>query len=224
MKKILFILFGILLLGCKTSINFSQKEISKDSTDWYKEDFVSDRIPGISLFKIKSKIKDQKESLIVAVVDSQIDTEHESLKNTIWTNKKEIPDNNIDDDHNGYIDDINGWNFLGTKSGNYIVWANFDYTRIVRKYDPVFKNKTLEEVSSADKLKYRKYLRAVEYQEKSLQYYSNYLKSLKYNISLFHKAKDTLKYFFPKEDYTYDQLDSLYKKYKINTLKKTSSA
>ena len=51
--------------------------------------------------------------VIVAVIDAGIDINHEDIKDVIWVNKDEIPDNNIDDDGNGFIDDINGWNFLG---------------------------------------------------------------------------------------------------------------
>ena len=39
------------------------------------------------------------------------------LESVIWTNPKEIPGNGIDDDHNGYIDDVHGWNFLGSENG-----------------------------------------------------------------------------------------------------------
>ena len=216
MKKSLLILSSVFIFSCKTSIDFLKKENTKSFTNWYKEDFTSDSIPGISLIKTTSKLKDSKKSIIVAVIDSQIDTYHEDLKDAIWTNKKEIPNNGIDDDHNGYTDDINGWNFLGTRSGNYIVWANFDYTRIVREYAPIFKDKKSEEIPNKDKIKYQQYLRAVEYQDKISTYYSNYLKSMEYNILLFNKTNDTLKYFFPKENYTYNQLDSLYRKYKIN--------
>ncbi len=58
-------------------------------------------------------IKDQKgKKVIVGVIDSGTDIEHEDLKNVLWTNEDEIPGNGIDDDNNGYIDDVHGWNFL----------------------------------------------------------------------------------------------------------------
>ncbi|MEN6553160.1 MAG: S8 family serine peptidase, partial [Methanobacterium sp.] len=53
--------------------------------------------------------------VIIAVIDSGIDLNHPDLKANIWINKGEIPGNSIDDDHNGYIDDVYGWNFI---SGN----------------------------------------------------------------------------------------------------------
>ena len=65
--------------------------------------------------------------VIVAIIDSGVDIEHEDLDGVIWTNEDEIPNNGIDDDKNGYIDDVHGWNFLGD-----IVDENLEYERIVR--------------------------------------------------------------------------------------------
>ncbi|MEH1825938.1 MAG: S8 family peptidase [Nostoc sp.] len=49
--------------------------------------------------------------VVVAVLDTGVDYNHEDLSNNIWTNSKEIPGNGIDDDGNGYVDDSSGWNF-----------------------------------------------------------------------------------------------------------------
>ena len=57
------------------------------------------------------------EDIIVAVVDSGVDVNHEDLQGKIWTNAGEIADNGIDDDNNGYIDDVFGWNFIGGTKG-----------------------------------------------------------------------------------------------------------
>ena len=67
-----------------------------------------------------------------------METDHPDLKDVIWVNEDEIPANGIDDDNNGYIDDINGWNFLGD-----VVNENREMTRIVKKGDDgseTFKN------------------------------------------------------------------------------------
>lgn len=56
-------------------------------------------------------------TVVVAVIDSGIDVEHKDLQGKIWVNEDEVPNNGIDDDNNGYIDDIHGWNFLGGSDG-----------------------------------------------------------------------------------------------------------
>jgi subtilisin family serine protease len=160
--------------------------------------------------------KPQKKSVIVAVIDTQIDLKHEDLQGQIWTNTNEIPNNAIDDDQNGYIDDINGWSFTGTKNGGYVVWGNFEYVRLVRDWTPLFKDKTESQIAVQDIPNYKEYQRALKIFEVDNSDYKNWLKSSKYSVALFSIAKDSLKHYFPKENYTYTQLDSMYKKYKIN--------
>ena len=95
---------------------------------WSHLDLDKDSIPGMSVDKVYSELLKGKTStpVIVGIVDSGVDIEHEDLKSVIWTNKKEIPGNKIDDDKNGYVDDIHGWNFLGN-----ITKENLEYERIL---------------------------------------------------------------------------------------------
>ena len=83
--------------------------------NWGHLDLVKDTIPGMSVDKAYAEIIKNKKGVkvIVAVIDSGMDIDHEDLNDVIWTNKGEIPNNGKDDDNNGYIDDIHGWNFLG---------------------------------------------------------------------------------------------------------------
>ncbi|RYJ39669.1 Serine protease / subtilase peptidase [Flavobacterium anhuiense] len=163
-----------------------------------------------------NKKKPKSKNIIVAVIDTQIDINHEDLQGQFWTNSKEIPNNGIDDDKNGYIDDINGWSFTGTKSGGYVVWNRYEYVRIIQEWGPKFKDKTKSQIDPKDLPKFNEYQRALKKFEEKMPYYKRWFKSLNYKVALYPTAKDTLKHFFPKEDYTYEQLDSLYKKYKIN--------
>ena len=80
------------------------------------------------------KEKEGKE-VIVAVIDSGVDIEHEYLSENIWVNSGEIPNNNIDDDKNGYVDDVNGWNFLGDSKNE-----NLEYIRLLKKLNQSRKN------------------------------------------------------------------------------------
>jgi cell wall-associated protease len=216
----------ILLISCTTTKELKsnnsnlqyKNEILVDTILWYQKDYQIDDFPGISLDKFykENKNKQKLKSIVVAVIDTQIDLQHQDLQGQIWTNAKEIANNNIDDDHNGYIDDVHGWNFVGTKSGSYIVWGNFEYVRLVREWKPTFKDKSEAEILPKDIANYKEYLRALKVLDKNNNYYKNYLKSLKYSVFIYPLAKDTLKYYFPKEDYTYKQLDSMYKKNKVN--------
>jgi len=99
-------------------------------------------------------------TVIVAVVDAGIDINHEDLKDIIWKNTDEIPNNGVDDDRNGYIDDINGWNFLGSKDGKIATGEQLELTRIVKKYRSMWKDKSLSDIPAEDTLTYKMYVRA----------------------------------------------------------------
>lgn len=115
--------------------------------NWHALDPSADKVLGISLQKAYDYLvsKNKKATpIIVAVLDSGIDTTHEDLKNILWTNPKEIPGNGIDDDKNGYIDDVHGWNFLGGKNGQSVKRAPDERSRIYHKYKSKFLNPSLD--------------------------------------------------------------------------------
>jgi subtilisin family serine protease len=101
----------------------------QDLKRWSHLDLVKDTVPGMSVDKAQELLKGKKaKKVIVGIVDSGVDINHEDLKGMIWTNTKEIPNNKKDDDNNGYVDDIHGWNFLGDSSDEQL-----ELTRIVKK-------------------------------------------------------------------------------------------
>lgn len=99
---------------------------------WSHLDLVKDTIPGMSINKAYEEIIKNKKgkTVIVAVIDSGIDIDHEDLDDVIWTNKDEVPNNNKDDDGNGYVDDVHGWNFLGNAYDEQI-----EYVRLLASGD-----------------------------------------------------------------------------------------
>lgn len=133
MKKITL---SLALLGA--SLAFAQQQTSDEETfrqNWFHADFAVDSIYGTSSRAAHNyaESKGLKPSpVIVAVLDSGVDIEHEDLKNVLWVNKDEIPGNGIDDDKNGYIDDIHGWNFIGGADGQNVNEDNLEITRLVR--------------------------------------------------------------------------------------------
>lgn len=102
----------------------------KDLKRWSHLDLVKDTVPGMSVDRAYAELLKGKKgtTVIVGIVDSGVDIRHEDLQGVIWVNPKEIPGNGIDDDKNGFIDDINGWNFLGDSNDEQL-----ELTRIVKK-------------------------------------------------------------------------------------------
>jgi cell wall-associated protease len=96
--------------------------------NWGHLDLIKDSIPGMSVDKAYNFLKGKiSVEVVVGVVDSGTDLNHEDLKDVAWVNTKEIIGNGVDDDKNGYIDDINGWNFLGN-----VYKENYEADRILQ--------------------------------------------------------------------------------------------
>ncbi|WP_316818890.1 S8 family peptidase [Pedobacter nyackensis] len=139
--KLKYLLYITACLSFNTAA-FSQDKNVKLPANWYNLDLLQDGYFGISTEKAYKEIlnsKTPKEKIIVAVIDGGVETIHEDLKDVMWTNKKEIPNNGIDDDGNGYIDDIHGWNFIGSKKGN-LAYDNLELVRIFRKLQPKYRS------------------------------------------------------------------------------------
>ncbi|RYG02887.1 MAG: peptidase S8 [Chitinophagaceae bacterium] len=117
---------------------------------WHLLDKSSEGYNGISINKayefIKSKNLKSK-TVVVAVIDSGIDTLHEDLKEVLWVNPKEIPGNGIDDDGNGYVDDVHGWNFLGNKDGRNVTKDTYEGARVYYKLKQKFGDKEVDTAS-----------------------------------------------------------------------------
>ena len=125
-----------------SSLLFSAQEKRPDN--WFNLDPTTDKINGVGTERTYLELlKDKKSTtVIVGVIDSGVDYMHEDLKGVMWTNPKEIAGNGIDDDKNGYIDDIHGWNFIGGKDGKNVDGENLEVTRLIRKMKPKFDGKT----------------------------------------------------------------------------------
>lgn len=118
-----------------------------EPTNWHLLSPTTDNYFGINLpkaYKLLATNNISPKPVIVAVLDSGVDTAHEDLKDQLWHNPKEIPYNGIDDDGNGYIDDFYGWNFLGGKDGRQIKNASSEKARLYYKFKPEFENKTID--------------------------------------------------------------------------------
>jgi len=142
-----------------TAVNATAKKgtiSDEDFNHWAHADLVTDSIPGMSLDKAYKFVEGRTSTtVIVGVIDSGIDIEHEDLKDVLWVNTKEIPGNGIDDDKNGYTDDIYGWNFLG---GNGVAAPEqLEITRLYAASKAKFEGKTIDEISADQKAAFEQY-------------------------------------------------------------------
>jgi subtilisin family serine protease len=157
-------LIAVAILASSASIASAQevdhtKEEASQEYQWHHGDFNKDGVAGISTYKAYEELLKNKTSqkVIVAIIDSGTESFHPDLKDNIWVNKDEIPDNGIDDDKNGYIDDVHGWSFIGGKDGD--VDADLlEFTRIYKDLYKRFGKKDPNSIAPADAADYKRYL------------------------------------------------------------------
>jgi subtilisin family serine protease len=204
--------------GNPVAVNIPSKkgEMSElELQNWPHADISTDSVPGMSLEKAYKFVADKKATtVIVGVLDSGIDINHEDLKDNIWTNSDEIAGNGKDDDQNGFIDDIHGWNFLGGEGK--ATPEQLEVTRIYKKLHPEFENQSEDQISDKDKKEYTYYLKVKNDFEKRIEKANKQLNQAKGNLEYTKKIKkylidsnnDAIKT-FDKKDYTLADLNTL---------------
>lgn len=152
--------FYLLMLGMVNVA--SAQDVDKAILNWY-----NGAKPGMSTEKAYKLVEGKTPTpVVVGIIDSGVDIEHEDLKTQIWTNTKEIPGNGIDDDGNGYIDDIHGWNFLGNAKGENANDENLEFVRIYKLGKTKFEGKLESEVTDAEKADFKLWVQAREEMKK----------------------------------------------------------
>jgi cell wall-associated protease len=129
--------FALLFIILFSGVNSLAQSAAADSLqepplNWFLLDPDADKVQGISIEKAYQNLLKNRpaKKIIVAVIDTGIDIDHEDLKGLIWVNEKEIAGNGVDDDKNGYVDDVHGWNFIGGKNGS----TTNDHAEVTREY------------------------------------------------------------------------------------------
>ncbi len=179
--------------GTNTVVDITEKKIELtdfEKDNWQHLDLATDTIPGMSVNKAYEFLKGKTGTpIVVAVVDSGTDLTHEDLKDVAWVNADEIPGNGIDDDKNGYVDDVNGWNFLGEAYEEHL-----EYERILM--DPSI----TDEATLAEAKAYleEKVTEATDTKAR----YENFLSAVLF-------SNDTFTKHFKKDDYTMDEIKAI---------------
>ncbi|MBO6879300.1 S8 family serine peptidase [Winogradskyella sp.] len=161
-----------------------------EKKNWGHLDLVRDTIPGMAVDRAYEEIIKGKKGkkVIVAVIDSGIDIDHEDLDDVIWTNEDEIPNNGKDDDNNGYVDDIHGWNFLGDAYNEQL-----EYVRILASGDT--SHPRYEEAKTTYESEYQTWTARKTQYDQIAQAVNN--------------AHETLAKHLNKEDYTMEEVNAI---------------
>ncbi|WP_422106625.1 S8 family peptidase [Winogradskyella sp.] len=202
-KHLLYLFSTLLLLGCGTAniistpienIDTSPLKVTDlteaEKKNWGHLDLERDTVPGMAVDRAYEEIIKGKKGkkVIVAVIDSGIDIDHEDLDDVIWTNKKEVPNNGKDDDKNGYVDDIHGWNFLGDTHDEQL-----EYVRMLAN----------KETSNP------RYAEAQKLHEEEYNKYSDRKTQYDQIAQVINNAHETLKTTLGKDDYTMAEVNKI---------------
>jgi subtilisin family serine protease len=186
MKKILL---GAALLALPALVS------AQTDKQWYLLDAKTDNTPGIGAERAyRELLKGRKPTpVIVAVIDGGIDTTHEDLRRVLWTNRKEIAGNGVDDDKNGYADDVHGWNFIGGKDGRNVGYETAEVTREYVRLKPLYDGKDRATFKPAQQKEFDLYQKVKGEVEKSQKEYQQQYTSISGFQSQFLGAVDMLK-------------------------------
>lgn len=150
------LLTGLLLVASAYSWRAMAQATAPDN--WFNLDNEQNKVMGVSSERAYKELlagKKPKKTIIVAVIDSGVEPDHSDLKGVMWVNSKEVAGNGVDDDKNGYVDDVYGWNFIGGAKGN----VKEDSYEITRVYTAL-KNK--EKRSKAEEAQFKEVKSAFE--------------------------------------------------------------
>ncbi len=163
MKRVVWLASTVLTsLITLSAYAFQEQDAQGPPPDWFLKDPQTEQYQGVGVEKAYETLLKDKPSrtVVVAVVDSGIDIEHEDLEEVIWVNEDEVAGNGIDDDKNGYVDDVHGWNFIGGKDGN-VAEDTYEVTREYARLKPKYGNVKEEDVPKKQRDEYA-YWKSVE--------------------------------------------------------------
>ena len=193
-----------------------QQSLLSDSTqrkapeNWFNMDRSANYVPGVSTEKTYEALKNRpSRTIVVAVIDGGVDVQHEDLKSKVWINPKEVPGNGIDDDKNGYVDDINGWNFIGGKDGKNVNQDTYEvtreYVRLKKKYEGIDSSK-VKKKDREEFVYFHKVKSEVEKKRNELQQQSENFRTF---YEAYQQAKSIVGQALGKENFSLEEMQAL---------------
>lgn len=179
---------------------------------WHHLDEEQSEFRGISsqmAYETILKEKTPKKKVVVAVIDGGVDSDHEDLEGVMWVNEDEVPDNGEDDDGNGYVDDIHGWNFIGGADGENVNHDTFELTRIYRQLHQEFgevDTSALDQEETEEYAYYRDIKSDYEAEVKELNQQYNNIENIEQSMK---QADDILLEHFDSTAYSYEDIQQL---------------
>ena len=193
-------------LAIQNGINLGAKSIAlteNEKQTWGHADIATDTIPGMSVLQAYEFLTGkQSTEIIVSVNDSGIDLDHEDLKDVLWINSKETAGNGVDDDKNGYVDDVHGWNFLGD-----VYDENLEITRIIKLKSEKFEGKVDAEINPKDKEEYNEYMKLKSIFDKKLDDASSDKEKYTFYLNMFQVSHAAMMKATGKELYTMQDIE-----------------
>ncbi len=184
---------------------------NKAPVNWFNLDPYTDNVKGVSTEKAYQTLLKGKVSstVIVAVLDSGVDVEHEDLKSKVWVNPDEIPNNGIDDDKNGYVDDINGWNFIGGKDGKNVEHDTYELTRQYKALKSQFENVNVNKLKGKKLKRYNQYKKLEEAFNKKSEEARVELFNVMLIKNIYEPIQKTLKSALGEKEYNLENIKAL---------------
>ena len=196
MVRLACIVFVSLMVRPSADV-FAQEEQDSLATpkDWFLRDPETDSVQGIKKKKTYNTLLQGKPSktVVVAVIDSGVDIEHEDLKDVLWVNEDEVAGNGIDDDKNGFVDDIHGWNFIGGKNGN-VNEDTYEVTREYARLKPKYENFDEKKVNKKNREEYEYWQRVKTKYDRDFKSNKEQYDLYKQQYELYTNAFLTIKY------------------------------
>jgi subtilisin family serine protease len=169
---------------------------------WQLLNYKEDGYMGTGVKEAYDLLKGRKsQTVIIAVIDSGVDTLQEDLKAALWVNPREIPGNGKDDDGNGYTDDIHGWNFCGSSSGENLSNNTHEIERVYHKWKNEFEGISEKKIPADRKFLYSQWKRAESLINKDYEEYQQNIKNIENASLLFNSSNTSLTSYLKKTDF-----------------------